>query len=294
VDNVLAFELVTAEGEQITASATEHPDLFWALRGGGGNFGVVTAIEYRLHRLGAVLGGPLIFPMAAAPLALRMYRQLTSTAPDELLAHAVLITIPGFGPALVIQVVYSGEDLAAGERLLVPIRRFGPPAVDLIGMRGYAELYQMLTPPIPRGAAWHDTAYTLRQPSDAALDDLVVTAMERPSPLPVVSIHQVHGAATRVAPAATAFALREPHYAVANIGMWLEGTGESETVWSWAAKARMVRHASAGVYVNFLGEEGAGAVREAYRGNYAHLSAVKAHYDPDNIFHRNQNIAPQP
>jgi FAD/FMN-containing dehydrogenase len=158
VDNVLAFDLVTAEGQPITANATEHPDLFWALRGGGGNFGVVTAIDYRLHPLRAVLGGPLIFPMAAAPLALRMYRRLTSTAPDELLAHAVLTTIPDFGPALVIQAVYSGEDLAAGERLLASIRRFGPPAVDLIAARGYAELYHMLTPPIPRGAAWQDGA----------------------------------------------------------------------------------------------------------------------------------------
>ncbi|HMQ32181.1 MAG TPA: FAD-binding oxidoreductase, partial [Chloroflexaceae bacterium] len=214
VDNVLAFEVVMAEGAIITASAHEHPDLFWALRGGGGNFGVVTQITYRLHELGPVLGGPAIFHLAAAPLALRMYRELTSRAPDELMAHAVMTTVPDFGPALILQAVYSGEDLAAGERLLAPLRRFGPPAIDLIAPRSYAEAYMMLTPPLPPGARWSETAYSLKQPSDAALDDLVTTAFDRPSPLPVVNVHQVHGAAARVAPAATAFALREEHYSV--------------------------------------------------------------------------------
>jgi FAD/FMN-containing dehydrogenase len=291
VDNVLAFEVVTAEGTIITASAGEHPDLFWALRGGGGNFGVVTAITYQLHPLGPVLGGPAIFPMAAAPLALRMYREITSSAPDELLAHAVLATIPDYGPALIVQAVYSGENLDAGQRLLAPLRHLGP-AIDLIAPRAYAETYMMLTPPILPGAAWCDTAYALRQPSDAALDDLLATALERPTPLPVVSIHQVHGAATRVAPDASAFALREPHYVVHNIGMWLAGSGEAETVWALQAKTRMAPHASRGLYVNFLGDEGERAVREAYGGNYNRLAAIKASYDPDNLFRRNQNIQP--
>jgi len=294
VDNVLAFEVVTADGQIRVASADEHPDLFWALRGGGGNFGVVTAITYRLHQLGPVLGGPAIFPLVAAPLALRLYRELTSAAPDELLAHAVLATIPDFGPAMIVQAVYSGEDLAVGERLLAPLRRFGPPAVDLIAPRPYAEAYMMLTPPIPPGAAWHDTAYALREPGDAALDALVETAAARPSPLAVVNIHQVHGAATRVPPDATAFALRAPHYAVANIAMWLEGSGEAETLWAWQAKARMASFADKGLYVNFLGDEGEAAVRAAYAGNYERLAAIKAGYDPDNLFQRNQNIAPSP
>ncbi|HEU5103457.1 MAG TPA: FAD-binding oxidoreductase [Roseiflexaceae bacterium] len=291
VDNVLAFEVVTAEGAIITASAREHPDLFWALRGGGGNFGVVTAITYQLHPLGPVLGGPTIFPIAAAPAALRMYREITSGAPDELIAHAVLASILDFGPALLVQAVYSGEDLETGERLLAPLRRLGP-AIDLIAPRAYAEAYMMLTPPNLPGAAWCATAYALRQLSGAALDDLLATALERPMPLSTVSIHQVHGAATRVAPDATAFALREPHYAVVNTGMWLAGSGEAETAWAWQAKTRMAPHASSGLYVNFLGDEGERAVREAYRRNYSRLAAIKASYDPDNLFHRNQNIQP--
>ncbi|HET9223685.1 MAG TPA: FAD-binding oxidoreductase, partial [Roseiflexaceae bacterium] len=178
VDNVLAFELVTADGKLITASAEQHPDLFWALRGGGGNFGVVTEISYRLHQLGPVFGGMAIFHQANAPLALRMYRELTLGAPDELMAHAVMADVPNFGPAMLVQAVYSGADLAEGERLLAPLRRFGPPAIDLIDTRSYADLYMMLTPPIPPGAMWHDTAYSLKRPSDAALDDLAATAQE--------------------------------------------------------------------------------------------------------------------
>ncbi len=292
IDNVLAFELVTAEGELLTASAEERPELFWALRGGGGNFGIVTAITYRLHALGTVLGGMLVFPLAAAPMALRMYRQLTATAPDELLAHAVMATIPDFGPALIIQAVYSGEELAEGERLLAPIRAFGPPAIDLIAPRSYLETYMMLTPPIPPQARWYDAAYTLEQPSDAALDELVSAALDRPAGMSLINIHQFHGAAARVAPEATAFALRKEHYAIVNIGMWVEGTGEAETTWAWHARARMAPYASRGVYANFLGDEGEEAVRESYQANYSRLAAIKAAYDPENIFSRNQNIKP--
>ena len=293
VDNVLAFEIVTAEGQLITASADEHPDLFWALRGGGGNFGVVTEITYRLHQLGPVLGGVAIFHLATAPLVLRLYRELTNTAPDELMAHTVMADVPDFGPAMIVQAVYSGTDRAEGQRLLAPLRRFGPPAIDLIDTRSYADLYMMLTPPIPPGAMYYDTAYTLKQPSDAALDDLLATAQERPSPLTFVNVHQFHGVAARVAPDTTALALREPHFAIVNIGMWLEGTGQAETTWTANAKARMARHASSGLYVNFLGEEGEDAVRASYRSNYDRLAVIKAAYDPDNIFHRNQNIKPR-
>jgi FAD/FMN-containing dehydrogenase len=292
VDNVLAFEIATAEGHLITASADEHPDLFWALRGGGGNFGVVTEITYRLHQLGPVLGGMAIFHQAAAPLVLRMYHELTHTAPDELMAHTVMADVPDFGPAMIVQVVYSGTDLAEGERLLAALRRFGPPPIDLIDTRSYADLYMLLTPPIPPGAKYYDTAYTLKQPSDAALDDLFATAQERPSPLTFINVHQFHGAAARVAPDATALALREPHFSIVNIGMWLEGTGEAETTWTRNAKTRMTPHASAGLYVNFLGDDGEDAIRASYRSNYDRLTAIKAAYDPDNIFHRNQNIKP--
>ena len=125
-----------------------------------------------------------------------------------------------------------------------------------------------------------------------ALDELAACAVERPSPISGINIHLVHGAATRVAPEATAFALREPHYAVVNAALWTAGTGEAETHWAWHTLARMRPHASPGLYVNFLGDEGDEAIRAAYRANYARLAAVKAAYDPDNFFRRNQNIKP--
>ena len=290
VDNVLAFELVSATGELLQASEHEHPELFWALRGGGGNFGVVTAITYQLHALGPVLGGPVIFPLAAAAPVLRSYCELTQSAPDELIVHAALTAIPDFGPALIVQPVYSGADLIEGEQLLAPLRALGP-AVDLIAARSYADTYMMLNPPIPPDASSYDTAYSLCRPSDAALDELLSTALDSPTPLAVVNIHQVHGAATRVAPDATAFALREPHYAVANIAMWVEGSGAAETAWSLEVQRRMAPFASDGLYVNFLGDEGEAAVRASYRGNYERLAAVKATYDSENVFRRNQNIS---
>jgi FAD/FMN-containing dehydrogenase len=290
VDNVLAFEVVTADGALITASAGEHPELFWALRGDGGNFGVVTAITCRLHPLGPVLGGPLVFSMSAAHRVLAMYCELTSASPDELLVQAVFATNPGYGPVLVVQAVYAGDDLAVGEQLLAPLRRFGP-IVDLIAPRTYGETYTMLTPPMLHGGAWYRTTDTLRQPTDPALAELLATAQERP-PTSMVSMHHVHGAATRVPPNATAFALREPHYVVSNIGVWLHGNGDAETTWAQQAKVRMAAHASRGVNANFGGDEGEGAVCEAYRGNYHRLAAIKATYDPENLFRHNQNIKP--
>jgi hypothetical protein len=279
IDNVLEVELVTAEGEIVQASASKRPDLFWALRGGGGNFGVVTDITYQLHQLGPVLGGVAIFPLAAAADALQRYFETTSSAPDELLAHALLATVPEFGPALIVQAVYSGKDLSEGERVLAPLREGA--AIDAIAPRSYAETYMMLTPPLPPVVAYHETAYTLRQPNADACAVLLECAADSPSPLALINIHCVHGAATRVAPDATAFALREKHYAVANIAMWMEGTGEAEGAWAHATHAHMAPFASRGLYVNFLGDEGEGAIRDSYRANYARLAAVKAAYDPD-------------
>lgn len=291
VDNVLGFELVTARGELIAANTHEHPDLFWALRGGGGNFGVVTAITYRLHALGPVLGGPLIFPWGTAHEALRVYGEITRTAPDELLANAVCATITALGPALIVQPIYCGEELAVGERLLGPLRRLGP-AVDLVAPRSYAEAYAMLSPKTTPGVASYDTAYSLRHLADAAVDALLACVLDRPSPRSAVVLHQVHGAATRVAPAATAFGLREPHFAILNVGAWLEGSGERERAWAHQARARMAPFSEQGVYVNFLGEESEAAVRGAYGSNYERLAAIKTRYDPANVFQRNQNIQP--
>lgn len=290
IDNVLSFDVVTADGMLLKASANENADLFWGLRGGGGNFGVVTAFEYRLHQIGKILGGMVLHPMSAE--VLRFYRDFSSAAPDEVIAYASLPTIPNIGPAIAITVCYSGDDLEAGERALAPLRKFGPPIVDLIRPMDYTELIAMLDPTAPDGRNYYDTAYTLKQPNDEALEEIIACAEQKTSPFSVIVIHHVNGAATRVAPEATAFALREPHYSIVNAAAWETGPAEAHMAWAEASLARMQPFASRGLYVNFMGQEGEAAVRDSYRANYERLVTLKDKYDPTNFFRFNQNIKP--
>lgn len=293
IDNVLAFEMVTAEGQIIRASAEENTDLFWGLRGGGGNFGIVTAIEYQLHRLGQVLAGMVIHPMAKAQAVMRFYRDFSSAAPDEVTAYAVLMSLPDLGPAIGIMVCYYGDDLSEGERLLAPVRQFGPPLADLIHPMGYTELLELLNPAAPDGRHYYETAYSIKQFSDEALDTLIACAQATTSPFTSIIIHHIHGVATRIPAGATAFALRETHYAVINAAAWEEGPAEAHVAWAQTSLALMQPFASRGVYVNFLGEEGEDAIRDSYRANYERLAALKCKYDPTNFFNLNQNIKPK-
>ncbi|GAB4408736.1 MAG: FAD-binding oxidoreductase [Anaerolineae bacterium] len=290
VDNVLSFEVVTAEGRLLKASTEENADLFWGLRGGGGNFGVVTAIEYQLHPMGQVLGGTILYPLSLD--VLRAYFDFTSAAPDEVIAYAALATIPNAGPAVAITVCYSGDDLAAGEQALAPLRQFGSPIVDMIRPMSYTELITSLDPTAPDGRHYADTAYSLKQPSDDTLKAMLACAEQKSSPFSVIVIHHINGAGTRVAPDATAFALREPHYSIVNAAAWEEGPAEPHLAWAQESLARMQPFASQGLYVNFMGQEGEAAIREAYRANYERLVALKRKYDPTNFFRMNQNIKP--
>jgi len=290
IDNVLSFEVVTAEGRLLKASAEENSDLFWGLRGGGGNFGVVTAIEYQLHPMGQVLGGAILYPLSLD--VLRAYFDFTSAAPDEVIAYAALATIPNVGPAVAITVCYSGDNLAAGEQALAPLRQFGTPIVDMIRPMNYTELITSLDPTAPDGRHYADTAYSLKQPGDDALKAMLACAEQKSSPFSVIVIHHINGAGARVAPDATAFALREPHYSIVNAAAWEEGPAEPHLAWAEESLARMQPFASQGLYVNFMGQEGETAVREAYRANYERLVALKRKYDPTNFFRMNQNIKP--
>lgn len=293
VDNVRSFELVTAEGQLLTASAEENSDLFWGLRGGGGNFGIVTRFEYQLHPVGPVLGGMVLHPLATGEAVLRFYRDFSSAAPDELIVYATLTSVPNLGPAIALTLCYCGEDLAAGERLIAPLRQFGPPLVDLIRPMAYTELIAMLDPTAPAGRHYADTAYALKQPSDAALAAIIASAETRTSPFTAIVIHHINGAGTRLASDATAFALREPHYAIVNAAAWEAGPAEPHTQWAAAALARMEPFINLGLYVNFMGEGEEAAIRAAYRANYERLVALKQKYDPTNFFRRNQNIKPR-
>jgi FAD/FMN-containing dehydrogenase len=291
IDNVLAFELVTADGMLRRAAADEHPELFWALRGGGGNFGVVTAIEYRAHPIGAVLGGMLVFPLAEAAAVLRAYRDLP--VPDELGSLAILATFPGVGPALMLQLCYAGADLEAGNELLRPLRAAGQVALDTVQGMPYADFFMAYTPPVPDGRFYYDTACALAEPlCDAAIAELIDSAAHATSPLASIVLHTLHGAATRVAPTATAFALRRPHRMAVHAAAWEEGDGAAHIAWAEAGTQALQPFAEAGLYVNFMGIGTETEVRAAYAANYERLRVLKAEYDPQNCFRLNQNIRP--
>jgi FAD/FMN-containing dehydrogenase len=291
IDNLLSVDIVTADGQVKRASATEHPDLFWGVRGGGGNFGIVTAFEFQLHAVGAVLAGKVVYPMSRAREVLRFYREYTSSVPDELTAYASLMTTPDGLPAIAINLCFCGS-LDAGERLVEPVRKFGPPLVDLIRPKSYLKLITQADAGAPDGRHYYETARMLKDLSDEAIETIADYGVACTSPYSLVLIQHVHGAASRVSPTETAFALREESYVMSIVAAWEAGQAHLHRAWARTFWTAMQPFASSGVYVNFLGNEGEERVRAAYGVNYERLVALKNTYDPTNFFSLNQNIRP--
>jgi FAD/FMN-containing dehydrogenase len=296
-DNLLSVDLVTANGQCLTASATEHADLFWGVRGGGGNFGVVTSFEYQLHPVGSVLAGVLIHPFAQARETLRFYRDFTRAAPDELASGVVCITLPDGTPVVGIVVCYSGP-LEAGERVLHPLRAFGTPLADQIGIMPYTAAQKLVDAFYPPGLQQYWKASFLQEISDAAIDTIVASCTHRPSPIcHVVIEHTLGGAVSRVDREATAFNHRDVRYSFMSLGVCAD-PAEAEKCVRWARECwdAMQPFATGGVYVNYLGreaDEGTERVRAAYGSEkYQRLVALKNTYDPTNFFRLNQNIKP--
>lgn len=292
IDNVLAFELVGADGRIRRISATAHPDLFWALRGGGGNFGVVTAIEYRVHPLREVFGGMLVYPLAEAAAPLRQYAQLLATAPDELGSLAVCATVPGVGLACLLQFCYAGANPADGDALLSPLRRDYPPAMDTLQIMPYAEFYMAHTPPAPNGMQYYDISCALPAFDTDVLDAMLAGARRLSSPFSSIVLHHMHGRATRVPATDTAFALRTPHVMLVYAACWETGPGQEHIVWADESRNQLRSKALNGLYVNFLDTNNLADVQASYAGNFTRLSALKAEYDPENLFRHNHNIPP--
>jgi hypothetical protein len=291
IDNLLSVDIITADGQVKRASATEHPDLFWGVRGGGGNFGIVTAFEFQLHAVGAVLAGKVVYPMSRAREVLRFYREYTSSVPDELTAYASLMTTPDGLPAIAINLCFCGS-LDAGERLVEPVRKFGPPLVDLIRPKSYLKLITQADAGAPDGRHYYETARMLKDLSDEAIETIADYGVACTSPYSLVLIQHVHGAASRVSPTETAFALREESYVMSIVAAWEAGQAHLHRAWARTFWTAMQPFASSGVYVNFLGNEGEERVRAAYGVNYERLVALKNTYDPTNFFSLNQNIRP--
>jgi len=291
IDNLLAVDLVTADGQMVRASASEHPDLFWGVRGGGGNFGIVTAFQFQLHPVGLLLAGMVVHPLSKAQEVLRFYREYSRTAPDELTAYAALVTTPDGLPAIAIVLCYCGP-LDEGERLVEPVRKFGPPLADQIGPMAYLNLNSMLDAAFPAGRSCYEKASTLKALSDEAIETIADYGAAFTSPFSAVLIQHVHGAASRVGPSETAFAQREESYVMNMIALWDEGEANTHIGWARTFWTAVEPFAASGVYVNYLGNEGEERIRASYGANYSRLVTLKNTYDPTNLFRMNQNIKP--
>jgi FAD/FMN-containing dehydrogenase len=291
VDNLLSADVVTADGQVTTTSATRSEDLFWALRGAGHNFGVVTSFEYRLHHVSTVLGGMVIHPFERATDVLRFYREYMTSLPDELTTIAGVITAPDGNLVVAIVACYAGP-LDEGERVLAPLRRFGPPVGDTIGPIQYTTMQTLFDAALPPGRLNYWKGSLMSQLSDEVIDVIVEYARRIPSPFSGVFIPHYHGAFSRVDKRETAYYHRDLQYEFLILSSWTS-PGDSELNIGWTrelfgAVQMHVRHA---VYVNMLDrDEGEQRVHDAYGGNYERLVALKKKYDPTNFFRLNQNI----
>jgi FAD/FMN-containing dehydrogenase len=298
VDCLRGVELITATGEIVRASADEHPDLFWAVRGGGGNFGVATWLEYELYPVGpTVTAGLVAHPFSAARDVLRFYRDFTESLPDELTAFAGLLHAPdGSGTKLAAILVCHAGSPEAGAAAVAPVKRFGSPVMDVIGPMPYTAVNMMVDGGFPKGALNYWKSNFLAGLPDAAIETMIERFETVPSPMSGLLLEHFHGAATRVSPTATAFPHRTVGYNFLAVSEWLTPSATKDNAaWARMAYAAMAPHFAAGRYVNYLNvdEVGEGSAAEAAFGpNGKRLREVKRGYDPDNIFHLNQNIKP--
>ena len=292
-DNLLSADVVTADGRFLTASARENQDLFWALRGGSGNFGIVTSFEYQLHQVGPVLAGMVVHPFERAREVLRFYSDFSSNIPDEVNTIGALLTSPDGLPVVAIAVCYNGS-VDKGEEVLRPLREFGPPRADQIGPIPYMALQTMLDAAFPRGRQYYWKEHLIKHISDAAIDTMIEYFAVVPSPFTVLGFQQFGNAANRVGQDETAFSHRDALYDCLMLSGW-ESPSEAERNIKWTRELYDAMQPSlhAGIYVNALGEDSEQRIRAAYRPKtYDRLVALKSKYDPTNLFRLNPNIKP--
>jgi FAD/FMN-containing dehydrogenase len=302
IDNLVSVDMVTADGKNIRASENDNSDLFWAIRGGGGNFGVVTQFEFQLFPVGPeILAGLIVFPFSQAKQILTKYREFANSAPDELNVWVVLRKAPPlpFLPqnvhgkeVVVLPIFYCGAG-AEAEKLVAPLRAFGDTHGEHIGTQPYVEWQKAFDPLLTPGARNYWKSHNLTELADGALNSIIDFAGKLPSPQCEIFIGLIAGAPNRVAPGAMAYGHRDAKFVLNVHGRWDEAKDDQRCI-AWAREFFKASspYASPGAYVNFMTAEESDRVAAAYGSNYDRLVEIKRRYDPDNVFHFNQNIKP--
>lgn len=302
IDNLVSAQVITADGRQLSASESENPDLFWAIRGGGGNFGVVTEFEFQLHPVGPeILAGLIVFPYEQAKQILTQYRKFAETAPEDLNVWVVMRKAPPLpflpeevhGKEVVVLAVFYTGDIQEGEKLIAPLRGFGDAHGEHIEAQPYLAWQQAFDPLLTPGQRNYWKSHNFTELSDEALDQFINFAGKLPGPQCEIFIGLLAGAPNRVPNNAMAYSGRETNF-VLNVHARWEDPSEDETAINWARAffKATAPFASAGVYVNFMTAEEGDRVSSAYDTNYQRLVEIKRQYDPENLFHLNQNIKP--
>jgi FAD/FMN-containing dehydrogenase len=302
IDNLVSVDMVMADGKKLRASQNENADLFWAIRGGGGNFGVVTQFEFQLFPVGPeIVAGLIVFPFNQARQVLTKYRQFVNSAPEELNVWVVLRKAPPlpFLPenvhgkeVVVLPIFYSGA-VAEAEKLIAPLRSFGDAVGEHIGPQPYVEWQKAFDPLLTPGARNYWKSHNFTELADGALDSVIEYAGKLPSPQCEIFIGLIAGAANRVAPGAMAYGHRDAKFVLNVHGRWDDAKDDQKCIgWARDFFKASAPFASAGAYVNFMTDEEGDRVAAAYGSNYDRLVQAKKRFDPENVFHLNQNIKP--
>lgn len=291
-DNLLSATVVTAEGVIIPADKDNYRDLFWAIRGGGGNFGVVTSFTFRLHKVGPVVtGGMLLYPMEMAKQVMKFYREFVPTTPDQLVIFAGFICTPDGIPVTALLPAWFGPQEKA-EKMLAPVRAFATPVADMVGPVPYTELQKSLDAAAPKGIRRYWKSGFFSDLSDELIDMQIAHLQNRPNPMTPVLFFYLKGEITRTSPTASAFSKRQQCWDIDIVTQWIDsGEDEKNIAWTrnfWSALAPF----SEGVYVNHLDRDDADRMKSAFGENYNQLKKIKTMYDPQNFFCMNNNIPP--
>lgn len=302
IDNLVSVDLIMADGKKLHASENENTDLFWAIRGGGGNFGVVTQFEFRLFPVGPeIVAGLIVFPFDQARQILNRYREFVNTAPEDLNVWVVLRKAPPLpflpenvhGKEVVVLPIFYAGAVAEAEKFIAPLRAFGKAHGEHIGVQPYVEWQKAFDPLLTPGARNYWKSHNFTELADGALNSIIEFAGKLPSPQCEIFIGLIAGAPNRVAPDAMAYAHRDARFVLNVHGRWDEAKDDQKGI-GWAREffKASAPYASAGAYVNFMTAEEGDRVAAAYGSNYDRLAEIKKRYDPENVFHLNQNIKP--